>query len=166
MPKMYSTADVVERIASGLIPNHHPEIAEARIMYVFVDKSSSKGGRPVWGKVQKLSGVNEWALEHDFLILVAQDKWQELNNDQQIALVDHLLERCTAEVDEQDGSSTWKVREPDTQEFASILDRHGAWHEGLTAFVEVAKAVDLDTIAETEGEVNLAESLVETETLN
>jgi hypothetical protein len=165
MAKTFRESEVVQRIASGLIPNHHPEIADARIMYVFVDKASSKGGREVWGKAQKLSGFSEWALDHDFVIFVAEDKWVELNQDQQTALVDHLLERCTSEVDD-DGEVKWKVREPDTQEFAIILDRHGIWHDGLKSFVEVAKAVDLDALAESEGEVDLASDLVSTDTLN
>lgn len=160
MPKSFSDAVDVQSIASGLIPNHHPELATARIRYVFVDKASSKGGLSIPGKVRKLSGMLEWMLEHDFIIEVAQDKWQELDHLQHTALVDHLLERCTSEEDEQSGDITWKVREPEVQEFASILGRYGAWHTGLHNFVSVAQATGLESIAEEETEeVDLAESL-------
>lgn len=160
MPKVYSESETLHRIAQGLIPNHHPDLATARIKYLFVDKGASKGGRPLYGKAQKLSGVTEFLVEHDFLITVAEDRWRDLTPDQQTALVDHLLECCTSEEEEEGGALKWKVREPEVQEFTSILDRHGAWHEGLTAFVNVAKALDLDQIAEQEGEVNLADNLV------
>lgn len=165
MPKTYSKSDTLKRIAQGLIPNHHPELVTARIEYLFVDKGASKGGRELYGKAQKLSGVSEFLVEADFLITVAEDRWRDLTPDQQTAVVDHLLEHCTGEEDEQNGSMKWKVREPDTQEFASILNRHGAWHDGLVSFVEVAKSIDIDSIAAEEGEVNLAENLV-TETVN
>lgn len=164
MPKTYSESETLKRIATGLIPNHHPELVNARIKYLFVDKGASKGGRELYGKAQKLSGVSEFLVEADFLLVMAEDKWRDLNADQQTAVVDHFLECCTGEEGE-DGSMAWKIREPDTQEFSSILSRHGAWHEGLVAFVEVAKAIDVETIAAEEGEVNLADSVV-TESLN
>lgn len=167
MPKTFSHSETIQRIAQGLIPNHHPELATARIMYVFVDKGASKGGRELFGKAQKLSGFVEWAVEHDFLITVAEDRWRELTAEQQLAVVDHLLESCTGEEEEGSGEMKWKVREPEIQEYASILDRHGAWNEGLQAFVEVAKAINIDAIVQQEGEVNLAENLlVETESEN
>lgn len=157
MAKEYNEAETVERIANGLIPNYHPELAEARIMYVFVDKAGTKNGREVWGKSQKVSGLWEWALERDFVIQVAQDKWNELDETQRTALVDHLLESCTGEEDEDSGEMKWKIRDPEVQEFSSILKRYGAWHVGLQSFVQIAKEIDLDSIIEQEAEVDLSE---------
>lgn len=157
MPKEFSEAESVERIANGLIPNYHPELAEARIMYVFVDKAGTKNGRELWGKSKKVSGLWEWALEKDFVIEVAMDKWNDLDETQRTALVDHLLECCTGEENEDDGSMKWKIRDPEVQEFASILKRYGVWHAGLTSFVSIAKEIDLDTLIEQEAEIDLAE---------
>jgi Putative phage metallopeptidase len=167
MPRIYSESDTLMRIAQGLIPNHHPELASARIKYLFVDKGASKGGRELFGKAQKVSGVNEFLIEHDFLITVSEEKWRDLTAKQRHALMDHLLECCTGEEDEKSGGAMkWKIREPEVQEFASILDRHGVWHDGLTQFIQIAQAIDLDTIVQEEGEVNLAENLVNTTELN
>jgi len=160
MAKEYNEAETVERIANGLIPNYHPELAEARMMYVFVDKAGTKNGREVWGKAQKVSGLWEWAMEKDFVVQVAQDKWNEMDETQRTALVDHLLECCTGEEDD-DGAMKWKVRDPEVQEFASILKRYGVWHAGLTSFVSIAKEIDLDTIIEQEAEIDLSEEHVE-----
>lgn len=166
MAKTYSDAEAVKMIASGLIPNYHPELATARIMYIHVDKASSKGGVKLAGKARKLSGFTEWALKYDFVLEIAQDSWNELDSNGRTALVDHLLERCTAEENDADGGSmSWKVREPEVQEFASILQRYGAWHAGLVPLIQVAKEIDIETIAEEEGAVDLAESLVETTSL-
>lgn len=158
MGKTYDEAASVAEIAGGLIPNYHPELATARIFYVFVDKASQKGGRPVPGKVRKLSGLLEWKLESDFIIEVAADQWTELNAEQRTALVDHLLECCFGEEDESGGGDMkWTLREPDVHEFSSILQRHGAWNDSLAGFVSVAKEVDLDQIVQEEAEVTLEE---------
>ncbi len=162
MAKTWEEAtDTVGVIAGGLIPNYHPELATARISYVFVSEASSKGGQDLLGKVKKISGFLEWALEYDFLIEVAQDKWATLEQQQRTALVDHLLERCTGEEDEKTGEMKWKLREPNVQEFDSILDRHGAWHPQLAGFVSIAKRVNLDGLLEEE-EANLNDEKVET----
>jgi hypothetical protein len=163
MPKVYSEAEVVSKIASGLIPNYHPELADARISYVFVDKASNKGGRALYGKVKKFSGYFEWVLELDFVVEVAADLWHELSEPQMTALVDHLLEHITGEEDEKTGVMNWSTREPDVQEFSSILDRHGAWHQSLAGFCSIAQKIDLGSLVEADEE-NLAEDLLETTT--
>lgn len=160
MAKEYSTAESVEQIAQGLIPNLHAELGTARMLYCFVDKASVKGGIELLGKVKKLSGFNEWALEKDFVIEVAGNRWNELTPKQQQALVDHLLERCTGEEDEKSGEMKWMLREPEVQEFATILRRHGAWHPGLVSFVEIAQGIELDEIIEEEAEIDI-DDLVE-----
>lgn len=163
MPKEWSEADdSVGTIAGGLIPNYHAELASARIKYVFVSEASMKGGHELYGRVKKVAGFLEWAIECDFLIEVALDKWNELEAHQRTALVDHLLERCTGEEDEKSGEMKWKLREPDVQEFASILDRYGAWHTALAGFVSVAKRVNLEGFEEEEEEnLNLVDQQVQ-----
>lgn len=161
MAKTWEEAtDTVGTIAGGLILNYHPELSTARISYVFVSEASSKGGHELLGRVKKLAGFLEWAIDADFVIEVAADKWAELEPNQRTALVDHLLERCTGEEDEKTGEMKWKVREPDVQEFSSILDRYGAWHQQLAGFVSIAKRVNLDGLLEEE-EANLNEETVE-----
>lgn len=164
MAKDFSEAETVAQIANGLIPNYHPELVTARIMYIFVSKASTKNGREVWGKSKKLSGLFEWYAEKDFLIEVAKDKWDGLNATERTALVDHLLEHCTGEEDEEDGGKMkWKMRDPEVQEFASILQRYGAWHKGLNTFVQVAKTIKLDEIIAEEAEIDLSEDESEDE---
>ena len=154
MPKMYSDAESVGKIAASLIPQHHPELASARMLYAFVDVGSKKNDLPVYGKVRKITGLLEYYLEADFVIEVALDHWNELRDTQRAAVVDHLLERCTGVEDEKSGAMKWTVREPEVQEFATILRRQGAWHEGLNAFVSIAKQINLDAlVAEAEQEI-------------
>jgi hypothetical protein len=148
MSKLYSFAESVEMFAQRLIPMYHPELATARIKYLFVDKASMKGGRPVSGKVRKVTGALEYLLECDFLVEVALDQWNEKSAEQRQALIDHLLERCTGEEDEKTGDMNWTTREPDVTEFTAILRRHGAWNDDLAGFASVAKTVDIDSMVE------------------
>lgn len=143
MPVIYSEADAVREIAEALIPSFHPDLATARIKYIYREKCSTKGGKPVYGRASKLSGVSEFLVGADFVIEVAFDLWNEMEGAQRQALVDHLLERCYGEEDEEDPSAamSWKLREPDVHEFATILSRHGVWNEGLEGFVSAAKNV-------------------------
>jgi hypothetical protein len=164
MAKEWSEADdSVGTIASGLIPNYHPHLASARILYIFVSEASKKGGQDVFGKVKRVSSFLEWVMEKDFILEIALPKWNELPAEGRTALVDHLLERCTGEENE-DGSLKWGLREPEVQEFASILDRYGAWHQGLAGFVSVAKRVNLEGFVEddTATDLNAEESSEET----
>jgi hypothetical protein len=160
MPKLYGHAENFEEIANSLIPPYHPELATARIQYIVVDKGGMKGGRPVLGKVRKISGALEYLLEIDFLVEIAGDSWNELSGDQRQALADHLLERCYGEEDDESGAMKWSVREPDVQEFTSILRRRGVWTAELTDFVSVAKTIDLDAILD---EVTQEQAVVTTE---
>jgi hypothetical protein len=159
-PKTYEIAESVKAMASNLIANYHPELATARILYIFVSKGGTKSGRKVFGKVRKLAGALEFLLEHDFMIEMALDVWNDMDAQQRAAGVDHLLERCFGEESEQDGSMSWKVRDPDAQEFATILQRHGAWNETLTSFVSVAQQIGLDDIVE-ETNQELAQEVIQ-----
>ena len=71
MAKEYGLSEAVEAIAQQAIPVFHPHLATARIVYLNVDKGSRKAGKPVLGKVKKISGSLEFLLEKDFMIEVA-----------------------------------------------------------------------------------------------
>ncbi len=144
MPRIYANAESVKEIATRILPTYHSELATARIRYIFVDKASSRGGRPVLGKAKRVSGSLEFLLDTDFLVEVALDCWNEASERQRLALVDHLLETCTGVEDEESGGEMrWGIREPDVKEFSSILHRHGAWTKDLEGMVEVAQRLNL-----------------------
>lgn len=149
MSAEYSSAESVEAVAQSLLATYHPELATARIAYMFIDRVPRKGGRELFGKAVKVSGRWENLTELDFCIEVSLPKWQELSEAQRAALVDHLMERCSGE-EEDDGAYKWTLREPDVQEFSTILKRHGNWNESLTSFIEVAQSLDIASIVREE----------------
>lgn len=149
----YSSAESVQAVAQSLMATYHPELATARIAYLFIDRVPKKGGRELLGKAVKVSGRWQELTELDFCIEVSLPKWQDLTDDQRNALIDHLLERCSGEESEEDGSYKWSLREPDVQEFSTILQRHGIWNESLTGFVQVAQSLNIaDIVREETGE--------------
>lgn len=154
MSAVYSPAESVQAVAQTLMATYHPELATARIAYVYIDRVPKKGGRELMGKAVKVSGRWESLTELDFVIEVSLPKWQNMTDDEKTALVDHLLERCSGEEDEDDGSYKWSLREPDVQEFSTILQRHGIWNSSLTSFVQVAQTLNIAAIVREEtGEV-------------
>lgn len=152
MAKTYSESETIEAIAASLIPMYHPELANARIKCLFMDQTPKKNGREIPGKAQKVSGKWEHLTELDFVLEIAEPVWNDMTNDQRTALVDHLLECCTGEEDEQSGEMKWSIRSPDVQEFSTILERHGNWNETLGGFLQVAQSIELDGIIEDETE--------------
>lgn len=154
MGQSYENAEGVEAIATTLIPSYHPDLATARFRFVFKEKASKKGGKLVQGAVKKMSDLMIFLIDADYLVEVPLEVWNEADATKRTALVDHLLERCYGEEDEESGEMKWKIREPDVQEFSSILRRHGTWTEDLVGFVSVAQTLDLSfmTATTTEGE--------------
>jgi len=154
MAQTYEEAEAVRTIADRLIGTHHPELAGASFRYIFKEKAGSKGGKVVLGSVKKLSDQQKFLIEGhpDFLMELPMDVWNEMDASKRTALVDHFLECCTGDEDEQTSEMKWKTREPDVHEFSSILRRHGAWTEDLSNFASVAKELDLSFMTEDESE--------------
>ena len=163
MPGEYSSGENLQPFGSRLIGEYHPDLVNARIEYVFCEKSSKRNGVSQFGKVHLLSGWKKHFMDMDYLIEVALDLWNDMDDSQRLASMDHLLERCYGEEDDS-GEVKWKIRDPEIQEFASILSRHGAYHEGLVQFVGVAHSVQIDAIIEEETDVDVDEVLTVTST--
>lgn len=150
MGTTYGEAETVAQIAEVLIANYHPDLASAKFKFLFKDKVSKKGGREVLGTVKKMSDLFVYLIDVDYLVEVPDEVWNNLDDTKRNALVDHLLERCYGEEDEKTGTMKWKVRDPDVNEFASILRRYGPWTDELTQFASVAKTLEIDFMVDEE----------------
>lgn len=145
----YRHAAAVKRIATGLIPAHHPHLEGIRIEYVFRDTAAKKAGKEVWGTARKVSGLNAYLaatgdevpvdtdVEDLFVIEIAEDIWAKLNDRQRRALVDHELCHCGITVDDA-GEVSLTMIGHDLEEFASIVERHGLWRADVEVFARAA----------------------------
>lgn len=142
---LHDFSDVLQEIASKLIPKFHPELASANFIYKCRNISTKSSGIPVAGCVKKAS-PNERLLsrgkfaelddEADFIIEIALDVFNPMSLLQRTALIDHLLTRCVAIEDEKSGDMKYKVRSPQVQEFPEIAERHGKWNDGLNELID------------------------------
>jgi hypothetical protein len=71
-----------------------------------------------------------WRAGQLFLIQLVAPLWNELKESQQIAVLDDEL--CHIEIDEETGFIN--LRKHSIEEFPEIVERHGAWHDGLVLF--------------------------------
>lgn len=129
----YWIADEVEEIV-GQYLKYHPELIGARIACIFKEKASKSDGIPILGKISKISPRDKviMAEPYDYRIVIGADAWQELNNAQKEAWVDHLMEHAYGEEDDKTGEMKWKMRKPEIECFPCIIARHGIhWMPGL-----------------------------------
>ena len=70
---------------------------------------------------------------------MALEVWNNLQPNQRLALVDHLLTRCVGTEDPKTGAMKYGVRPPQVQEFPEIAERHGRWSDDL---IELGASLD------------------------
>jgi hypothetical protein len=146
MAQWIGPADDAARIALSLIAAYHPDLAEARILYLFTSARRKKCDRVRLGSAQRLSTLQRYlsrkdrddaATEVDFIILLSFSDWNLMTEMQQIALVDHELCHCGVRLGDS-GDRTYYLKGHDIEEFADIIKRHGLWKPDLE---ETAKAI-------------------------
>lgn len=130
----YRTAPEVEKVVEDVLFEHHPDLAAGpRIQCVMTDKTPKSGGHEVLGRARKVLGLHGWlgaaelspAFDDNsfFVIEVPVPVWDDLDDDQQKALADHLLSHIKYEEE----TDNWRIIKPEFGEYPWIVDRHGFW---------------------------------------
>lgn len=153
----YSKAPEVESVAQELIDKHHTHLNGETIRYVWRDKHTMSKGKPVLVAARKVSGLAGWLhlgyyADQDpdrftdlFVIEVAKDIWDRLDDDQCVALVDHALCQLDVEIPDQgDKDRRLLVRAPDVAEFTAIIQRHGMWRPSIEEFLKAGNQLSID----------------------
>jgi hypothetical protein len=157
----FSPATEAEEIGRDLIPKHHGHLIGARVDFIFRSKPAKSKGQELLGKARKVSGLNAYLAggnesdgsEEFFVIELSAQHWKELTESQKRALVDHELEHCVAD---EDDNGNWKlgIAPHDVEEFASVLKRHGLWRSDLRSFAQIAQQqLDLAGVDPETGEI-------------
>lgn len=141
-------APEVEAIAETLIDivDRHADLRRVRIEYVFIDKAPKSKGSIVWGRARKLTGLAAFfAVERRdrppvfrapapfFVIEISHDIWQDLDDRQRRALVDHELSHCTVDIDDE-GVVVLGMIGHGIEEFAGVVERNGLWSPSSERF--------------------------------
>jgi hypothetical protein len=119
-----------------LVGEAHPHLVDIMddIIVIFKEKASRKGGQPVLGKTSKAPALISLLGERDyqFVIELAADTWNLLDEVQRKALLDHQLCFIGGEEDEKSGEMKYYLTAPDISYFSSEVDRNGHWRPDLS----------------------------------
>lgn len=153
--KPFVLCDEARVIGEELIPDYHPHLKEARILYIFSGKPMTRNGRVVLAKAMKFNDLNrfftslgaeppdeeETAGGCDFAVIVNRKEWEEnLTPAQRRAVVDHELCHCI-----RNHKGKWSLRNHDIEEFSEVIERHGLYWEDVAAFAKsVIQATQLE----------------------
>lgn len=120
-------------MVTELIAQYHPDLAMAQeeIVVIFKQKASMAHGQPILGKTKKappiLGVLTDKKYEYRFIIELAADQWQLLDQQQRQALLDHHLCSMMVEEDPESGNVKYGVRPPDFVCYSDEISRHGMW---------------------------------------
>ncbi len=157
-------APEAEKLGTERIGKYHPHLAEAYILYLFTTARRTRQSKVVLGSAQKLSDLQRFLSSGnaqdasegaDFIILLSQGEWKDLNEGQRNALVDHELLHCQRNGHDDDGSPIWGLRGHDVEAFAEEIRRHGLWKEDVREFAESVKQLALPEVNSTKMENDL-----------
>lgn len=122
--------DVMDTMRS-LIANYHPHLAvcDKEIAILFKEKASQVGEAVVAGKTKKAPAILGilGEIDYKFIIEIGADVWQEMDDKQRLALLDHHLCACRVEENEKSGDYKFFVAIPDVAFFKDEVTRHGFW---------------------------------------
>lgn len=145
MPTEIMTArpEIVE-IGREVRKLYHPHLTNAQIRYLERAGTWRSKGKTVGGTAA-LATPKECALagaEINFVITINADLWDKLPDQKRRALMDHELCHCTVELDEE-GYPQFKITGHDVEDFIAVIERHGAWNEGLEELASQMRQLDL-----------------------
>ena len=141
----WNADDEVKTMAEmEVIPKWHPELAEARIAYIFAEEMKSRGSI-VAAKIKKASSMENFLSEYDLILIVSAEEWKRFNAAQRLALIDHELCHVTTKEDEKTGETKYVMVNHDFEEFVDVLKRHRIWHPDLEELAQVMDRVNAET---------------------
>ena len=136
MSDKWKAGSSVQEQINTLIGNAHPHLADImdEIVVIFKEKCSRKGGIPILGKTSKAPAILSVLGDHayEFVIELGADCWNQLNEEQRLALLDHQLCFIGGEEDDKTGEMKYYLTTPDVFYFSDEIDRHGHWRPDLT----------------------------------
>lgn len=96
------------------------------------------------GKCRKVGDLDKKLHNFDFIVLVNHQAWQDLDDRQRVALLDHELAHCAVSVDDEgevkqdeNGRTVYRIRKHDLEEFRDVVQRNGLYKADLEAFAAV-----------------------------
>jgi hypothetical protein len=131
---------------NDLIGRFHPHLAQADIAILWrYGWKRCRDGHLKGGEMRLCAEVDRELHGFDFVMALNFKLWSELDENCQVAIIDHEL--CHAQVDSDDegnvrmdekGRICYRIKKHDLEEFTSIVGRHGQYRQGVKDMVETA----------------------------
>lgn len=134
----FKAPDHVLDIVRRLIALYHEPLQDARVGVIMRSEAPVTAGRYTLGAAEKVSTKAQVHVPYDFVIWLANDRFQMLAPLQREALIDHELMHCQWDMDK--GAS---IRPHDVEEFTEVLERYGYWWPQAEQFAAVAQQAEL-----------------------
>lgn len=151
----YEISQDVEKVASGVIKEHLPELKSKTIVYVTQDKKDDKTGnavpqmrkgKPIIGDIKIIDGLNAFLIsgaqvtDYDgptpiVALIVSRHAWEHLQANQREAWLHQQLVRL--EYDDKTGKPS--VGDFDVKEMTMTAKLYGPWSDDLQLFLKTAK---------------------------
>ena len=132
----YADEEVIN-MAKDIIERYHEHLLPAKICYLFKEQATKSGNKVILGTAKKATAEVKLMTGFDFIVTLAYDMWQTLNDVQRRALVDHELCHCT--VSEKGTEFKWAIRKHDFEDFLEIVERYGDDTLSLKGFMELLR---------------------------
>lgn len=140
VPVQYDRAESVEEIAKKLIREHHTELVNTKIAYLYKNRPIKARGREVIAFVSTCSGIVKAISEVDVVMIVSYPAFQPLSDSHKLAVIDHELTHLLIEEDSA-GAPKVRMLAHDVEEFSAIIERHGLYQEDLVRLGRVIQTV-------------------------
>lgn len=141
--EFYDASDDVVALARDIIQEYHSHLVEAKIKYLFRTGNWEVKKRETWGQAKKVGKEVNFLTGYDFIVTVHRDVWEQLNEEEKRALLDHELQHCSAGTDDA-GNKIWYIQGHDVEDFYAIIRRHGLWSKALRKMEGLLNQTELD----------------------
>jgi hypothetical protein len=123
----------VMKMLRDLIKKHHPHLllVEDEIGVVFREKAKEIAGVTILGATRKapplLPVLTDKKFTYKYIVELAADAWQTLDDRQRMACLDHHLCSMRVEEDAESGEMKCSIRPPDFIGYKGEVERWGMW---------------------------------------
>jgi hypothetical protein len=153
VPTQYDPAgELVEKIALDLIRQYHTHLVNAKIAYLYINKDITVRGKKAVATAEKCGPKTKALSGYDFIVTIVYEKWNQLEDKQKYAILDHELCHCWVEDNDQTGETRFRILPHDFEDFGDVLKRHGLYSEPAKAIGKVVSTATETTSVVTDTE--------------
>lgn len=143
--------DWIRETVQTLIHDHHDHLLDANIEIQWKRLNNpDPDGHVLLGKMCKTSERGRQLHGWDAILMLNDEYWETMDDEQRVALLDHELCHLALAVDKDGfprsdghGRKMYRIRKHDLEEFRDVVRRHGLWQTDIVHFVEAAHASPL-----------------------